>query len=259
MTNTSYSYSQLQAAYRCQTYYKLLYVDKLIPTVPKNADLMFGSAVHFALEQYLTSSADIKEAFHIYWDRECEKLSYGRFKQGELETQADILLTRFVNLHAKKIKVKQLEQRLYGTLHGDSNSLIKVEGTPDLIGEYSGKLSIIDFKTAGYRYPNEKIFLNEQMYLYSHLARQNKFDIEQIVYIIFIKGSVPSIQTLVRPLDIVELDKVLVNIKAQCLQLDNLHKTNQWSYNSNSCKMGARQCDFFEQCWKGYKNEPNEN
>ena len=63
----SYSYSQLQAAYRCNRYFKLLYIDKLVPKVAKSGDLVFGSAIHFAIEQYFLHQADIVDSFRVYW------------------------------------------------------------------------------------------------------------------------------------------------------------------------------------------------
>ena len=245
----SYSYSMLSAAYRCNRYFRLVYVDKLKPTaITKSADLVYGSSIHFALENYLKDGDDPVESFKAYWAPEAANLEYGRHIQGCLESNAETLLSRFVRLHAKKFKVHQMEERLYGTIR--EGSTVRLEGTPDLLGEYEGTPSVVDFKTSGYRYPKEKIFLNEQMFLYAHLARQAGYNVKQLVYYVFIKGNTPSIQTLALPLEDDYLKKVLANIEIQCDNLDKLRESGQWSYNSNSCQMGERKCDYFEHCWK---------
>jgi len=205
----SYSYSQLQAAYRCNRYFKLLYVDKLKPTITsKSADLVFGSAVHFSLENYLKDGDDPVESFKAYWTPETPNLEYGRHNQACLESNAEALLPRFVRLHAKKFTVHQTEERLFGTLR--EGSKVRLEGTPDLLGDYEGIPSVVDFKTAGYRYPKEKIFLNEQMFLYAHLARQQGYPVKQLVHIVFIKGNTPSIQTLTLEIEETHLHNCII-------------------------------------------------
>jgi len=238
----SYSYSQLQAAYRCNKYYKMVYIDKLRPVTQKNSDLEFGSAVHFAIEQYFEHGADIVDAFKAYWNP--LNVQFGRYKNEELIAMAETLLPRFVRLHSKKIKIHEAERRLYGKL-GD----IGIEGTPDVLGLYNGIPSVIDYKTASYRYPKEKIMINEQMYLYAELAKQNGYTPQQIAYIVLIKGKDPSIQVLTRSIDEKELNDTLDNLKIQCKNLDRLKDLGEWSVNTNSCQMGERKCDFFDVCW----------
>lgn len=250
----SYSNSMLQAAYRCQKYYKYLYVDKLIPEGKHSSDLAFGSAMHFAIEQSLVHKADIIESFKLYWEPIADGLEYGRLGREALEVNAEILLPRFERLHAKKIKVEQIEKRLYGKIQrGQDGNTCSVEGTPDVLGDYENLPSIIDFKTSSFRYPKEKIYLAEQMYLYAHLAAQNGFTAAQVVFIVFIKGTTPSIQTLTRRIDIQELNNVVDNIALQCQALDIAELNNAWSKNTNSCIQGERVCTFFSKCWKGYK------
>lgn len=241
----SYNYSALSAAYKCNRYFKLLYVDRLTPKVAKSADLMFGSSFHFALEEYFTAKVNLVDSFHTYWDAEADKLEYGRYGREALESNAKTLLERFERLHAKKITVSQIERRLYGSLPGG----IKVEGTPDILGDFEGLPSVIDFKTAGYRFPKEKIEINEQMVLYAHLAMQNGYTPKQLVYIVFIKGNTPSIQTLTYELKPDHIERVLENVRIQCESLNRMQEENKFSYNSNSCQQGDRKCDFFDHCW----------
>lgn len=240
----SYSYSALSAAYRCNRYYKYLYVDKLVQPGLPSADMAFGSAVHFAMEE-LFEGKDPLQAFHVYWDQGKTKLKYGRFQADRLEVIAEILLPRFQKLHAKKFVPYQSEIRLYGELNG-----IKLEGTPDMLGLYEGVESVIDFKTAAYRYPPEKVVLNEQMILYAYLAQTvAHYPVKQVVYKVFTKERDPTIQTLVQELTPELLANTLANITVQCKNLDHLRETNQWSQNRNSCLMGEVRCAFFDTCW----------
>lgn len=250
----SYSNSMLSAAYRCQKYYKLLYVDKLTQEGKHSADLQFGTSMHFAIENYLVHKSDPVESFKMSWEPAAHELEYGRMGREALEINADILLPRFERLHAKKIKVEQIEQRLFGTLKGSMGD-IKVEGTPDVLGQYEGVPSVIDFKTSGFRYPKEKVYLAEQMYLYAHLAAQNGFKTEQVVFMVLIKGTTPSIQVLTRKITQGEIDRVISNIYIQCQALNKAEVSDLWSRNTNSCIMGERKCGFYQQCWEGYKNE----
>lgn len=249
----------LSAAYRCNRLYKYLYVDKLKGDEGPNDALVFGSAIHFALEEYFSEGINPVEAFRTYWDSEAPKIEFGRYGRTQLEDNAKVLLERFVKSHAKKISVYNQELRLFGTLHpneGSTSLPIRVEGTPDLLGDFEGVPSVVDFKTAAYRYDKTKIQINEQMMLYAHLAKQNGYVAKQVVYIVFIKGNTPSIQTLTREIKDDEMDKVLENIRIQCEHLDRAQLENKFSYNSQSCQVGSRKCDFFERCWgKGEKNE----
>ena len=254
---SSYSYSQLQAAYKCNRYYKLLYIDKLDPGGQESADLVFGSSFHHALEEYLLHGNDPIEAFHIYWDTEKDKVNYGRYNKLHLEEVAAILLDRFVRLHAKKITVTSMEQRLYGT-YGVGTNTVKLEGTPDVVGLYKDIPSIIDFKTAAYRYDKDLITVNPQMYLYAHLAQQNGFKVEQVVYQVFIKSKEPSIQVLTAPIKYDEMNKMLDNVMIQCKELDKKKESGEWSYNPASCIQGQRKCEFFDHCW-GNKKGSDDN
>lgn len=245
MSKLSFSNSMLSAAYRCGQYFKLLYVDKLKPTkTQKSADLVFGSSVHFAIEEHYEGS-NILDAFHMYWDTEAPNLEYGRYKREELERIAEILLERFVRLHAKNIVIKEQEQRLYTKIDD-----ISLEGTPDVLGEYKGVPSIIDFKTSGYRYPKEKITIDPQMQLYHYLAKANGFTAEQLVYIVFIKAKEPSIQVLTSPVNNELIDKTMMNVVKQCKDIEMKLENNIWTYNTQSCMIGGRKCDYFEKCWE---------
>jgi hypothetical protein len=245
----NYNYSSLVAAYQCQEYYKYRYIDQIKQDEILSGDLLFGSAIHYALEQYLIDKSNIVHEFQVYWSNATKKkVSYGRFSAIDLSTQAEILLERFVRLHAKKIVPKELEQTFHGTVGEFS-----VYGTPDCIGEFEGVMSIIDFKTSGYRYNKDRIKVSEQMVMYAHLAEQCKqYQIKQLVYIVFIKGKEPSIQILKQELTDSVKELLLTNIKAQIYALEKIRLDNErYTRNTGNCIRGEIVCPFFKKCWEG--------
>lgn len=246
----AYNYSALSTAYRCQMLYKHLYIDKLTPEGPKSGDMAFGSAIHLAIETMLKQGGDWELDFKLFW--EAEKLkdnTYTRNDWKALEEQGIKLLSRFERLHLKKFKPFMIEQTLTGTIRD-----IQLYGTPDFVGEYEGVRSVVDFKTAGYRYPKERLFTSEQMLLYTHLVNQSlKEDyVKQLVYIVFIKGNEPSIQTLVRTVDKEDLKQALSNIDMQACQLRELETTQLYTKNYNGCANGGK-CQFFSKCFPHIK------
>ena len=244
----SYSFSALSAAYNCQQLYKFRYIDKIIPKQDQTGDLAFGSAIHFALEQYYTEKSDPVESFKLYWEAMLSKdLQYGRYNHVALAAMGETLLVRYVRLHADKLGARYVEKRLFTTIEGH-----KLEGTPDVIGDFEGELSVIDFKTSGYRYPKDKILISEQMTLYAAMAtKEYKLPITQVVYIVFIKGTVPSIQILKNPLTQDTVAEVVTNVVQQINDLESKIKDNRpYTRNTNNCIKGPIMCPYFETCWR---------
>lgn len=209
--------------------------------------MAFGSAIHLGIESFLTGD-DGKEDFITYWDIEKTKDNrYSRYGWSELRAQGLILLSKFSTRYAKRIKIHQMEQRLYGEYKD-----IKLEGTPDVVGDFDGVPSIIDFKTSGANYHKEKIRTAEQLYLYSYLAKKHlNYEVKQIVYIVLVKGNTPSIQTaLVRELNQEESNRVLEDIYTDCKQLELMQVKKTFTRNLNSCIFGEKgECDFFRTCF----------
>jgi hypothetical protein len=232
--------------------YKYLYLDKLKPEGEQSGDMAFGSALHLGLQTTLTMGDSSKgvEAFSTYWWLQTTKrLKYTRYGASELQEMGEVFLSRFARLHAKKIKPHQMEVRLYGEYAG-----IKLEGTPDVVGEFEGVPSIIDFKTSGYPYNKARTITSEQMMLYAHLT--NNPAIRQVVYIVFVKGREPRIQILKRPFSDSELKAALDNIVVQAKELDN---KVVFSQNRNGCGYQGGLCPFPELCYPELtKEEINE-
>lgn len=250
---TSHSYSHISTAYRCGQLYKYLVIDNLKTDQPESGDMKFGTAIHLAIESILTNpKADYMGLFELFWDLERgHNNKYGRYTWDDLREQGHTLLARFERLHAKKFKAFKMEERLYGRIGN-----IEVEGTPDFIGDYEGKKSLIDFKTSGSRYNKDKIKVSEQLYLYTELARQAfGFIPEQVVYVVFVKGSNPSIQCISEDFNQTRSTRILQNLEKQGLEIEQKIKNNSFTRNYGACIMGEMKCQYFDKCHNGDKND----
>lgn len=239
----SHSYSSIDAAQKCLQYYKYVYIDKIKPEEKDSAALHFGTALHMGLEQVLLGN-DYHSPFQIYWDTLKDKdLQYGRFDTWDnLAATGPLFLDRFKRLHAKKYEIFSLEKRLYTKL-----DKFHVEGTPDFVGNYEGVPSVVDFKTSAYPYDRAKGECNEQMYFYAYLAQQAlKYEAQQLVYVVFVKGKDPRIQVLKYPLTSEKLESMLVNVKAW---IQDLSERTEFLKNRRGCLMGTYKCSFWEKCY----------
>ncbi len=246
-----YSFSSLSSAYSCQQLYKYIYLDKIKPPVEQTGDMAFGSAIHFALEQQVVDKSDPVAAFEVYWSHEIKKhLKYGRYNHETLREMGGVLLRRFIKLHAHKISPLSTEKRLYTKLGG-----FDVEGTPDVVGDFEGKMSVIDFKTSGSRYHRDKALVSEQMVLYAYLAMQElKIQVDQIVYLVFIKGSIPTIQVIKHDINSDTVARCTDNVLQQIDEIERrIAGNHKFSRNTNNCIKGEFVCPFFDRCWRSGK------
>lgn len=242
----SYNYSALSTAQKCPQLYKYKYIDKLPESGAESGDIHFGTAMHVGVESILTGESDGLFEFDAYWKSVKEKqLKFTRFGYEDLYDQGIRLLTRFKRLYVKKFEVVQMEQTLTGTLEG-----VGIYGTPDFIGSYEGKPSIVDFKTAKSRYVRERIISSEQLYLYAHLAKQSlNYQAEQVVYFQFIKGTEPGISVLRYEITPSIYEESLSNIARQLHHWQGVKDTDQFIRNKSSCVMGDISCPFFDKCY----------
>lgn len=243
---SSFSYSALSSAARCETLYRFQFIDKIPQPTAPSGDMSFGTAIHLGLEGILTGGDGVAD-FSLFWEIEKSKPNkYGRFNWGDLKTQGEKLLTRFERLHSKKFKEFQMEQRLYGLLPSGHS----IEGTPDFLGTYMNVPCLIDFKTSGSRYNKDRIKTSQQLYLYAHLARTVlKYPVEQILYYVFVKGNEPSIQTICSPLDESLMKFHLDNSSLQIESLLKIAETKNYTKNPANCLMGELKCSYFDLCY----------
>lgn len=243
---SQYRYSSLQTAYNCQRKFKYQYIDKIPTNEPLNGDLYFGTCMHSSIRAILEGEDGV-DVFNTMWELEDEnKTKFGRYGYDDLKSQAEILLERFARLHSKFFTDGVHERKIEFELTATET----ISGTPDFYGLYKGIPSIVDFKTAGYRYPKEKILVNQQMPLYSYgLRKLGVFDAKQYVYIVLIKGKEPSIQVLTHPIDGAVEKACILNVLAVCTQLSNKHGDEDFVQNPNSCiQYDGTKCPYWTKC-----------
>jgi len=239
---TSWSYSMYSTAIQCLQKYKLIYIDQVVPEAPLSGDLAFGSALHSSLNSIIKGE-DGEQIFEIYWDSyQGKELEYGRFKWKELREIGLNFCSKFSRLHASKYKMEMAEKRLYSEYKG-----VKLEGTPDFLGSYNGRISLRDFKTSGYNYAKEKAHVALQLNLYAYLSLSTgeTKSIDTLGYTVFNKGS-GSIQDLTWDFDEAIMYSMLDDLVAYCATFDN---RQSFPKNPNACVQGTMKCPFFEQCW----------
>jgi hypothetical protein len=246
---SSFWYSKINDFRRCPQYYKRRHIDG-DKVDEKSGDLEFGTAMHLGLNEIL-SGGDGAGLFNVYWDSvKGQGLEFGRNDWAALKEIAEVLLARFERLHAKHLKPFQMEERIFGKISGHD-----FEGTPDFLGSYKDVPSVVDFKTAGYRYDKFKIRCDDQMAAYAHLAKEvHGFEAKQKVYIVLIKDpKAPSIQVVQEDLTSSIISDTITNVADTCETIKN---TQRFYKNPAGCVIGGRVCPYFQSCFPG--SETNE-
>lgn len=244
---TSWSYSHYSLALQCLRKYKYIVIDKLVSNVPDSSDLVFGSAIHSAINSVLLGE-DGQAVFEMYWNSYKDKdISYGRFNWQQLAELGSGFIRKFTKYHVGKYKLEFAEQRLYGSYKG-----INLEGTLDYYGVYQGRASLRDFKTSGRNYESGKQDCALQLYLYAFLYLRNNpgAKIETLAYVIFNKGT-GSIQNLEWEFSEKEMYWHLDNLVAYVKLLN----TEEYPRNVNACLEYNRKCQFWGACHG--KDSPN--
>lgn len=240
---SSFWHSKISAYQRCPRLCKYRYYDKVIPNVPQSADLYFGSAIHLSIEAMFEGN-NYQKVFQYYWESvKDEEAAYGRFNWDYLAECGPVLLDKFYKRWYKHIKPIEMEVRRFSKIGQED-----FEGTPDIYGKFKGVPSIIDFKTSAYNYSPEKIKIAEQLYGYVHLHKDSLPPVEQIVYIVLVKGSM-SVQTpIIRKVTQADLDEAVQNTGAW---IGKIKTDKVFPRNPQSCIIGTRVCEYFHtHCYK---------
>jgi hypothetical protein len=219
-----FRYSALDTAYQCLKKYENIYILGL-KQEGHSRDIEFGTALHLGLKDIM-EGGEGSLSFSMYWDSVADKqFSKSRFDHAELRKLGLTFLERFNKLHAKKFKVFKLEEAMETTLEG-----FTLQGTADVIGDYEGIPSIIDFKTSAKEYPKEKIIKNPQMYIYAYMAKKLwKYEAKQLVYTVFIKTE-GRIQTVKTELTKDKLDDMINN---ELIMIRDLASRKEFPRNPN--------------------------
>lgn len=238
----SWSYSAYSTAASCLRKFKYAYLDKIVPEGPESGDLIFGSALHSAINAALIGEDGVA-TFDLYWNTYKDKgVEYGRYKWNDLYLLGQKFLKNFTGRHAHKFKFFFAEQRLYGEYRG-----VAMEGTPDYYGLYEGKKSLRDFKTSGQNYKPEKKDCALQLYMYAHLLLQNfpEYKIDTLGYTVFNKGT-GTIQDLTWDFDPQAMEAALEEFHLYT-QIWGV-PTEAYPGNHGACLDYNRKCQYYDKC-----------
>lgn len=240
-------YSDLYTYFKCPKLYELTKIKHLPDGSDKNGDLLFGTAVHLAVED-LFSGGEGVGVFNLYWSTLPKDIEYGKLKHDVLAEMGPQLIEIFRDEHMKNIVPEHVEKRIESHfLFGEDT--ITVGGTPDCLGLYKGVPSVIDYKTSAMPYNAYKGFVNEQMYLYASMAeREHNFKAQQGVYVVFVKDPKnPRIQIKVHEFVGSIVKERTDNALAVFRQIES---TSIFPRNSGACSTYAGLCPLYKECYE---------
>ena len=238
-----YSYSTITDYLKCPKYFELKHILKEDPGEQDLLAMRFGSALHLGLQD-LFEGGDGVGVFKIFWAGE-KNHNFKRLSWQDHEEIGVTLISRFDKLHKKHYRPVMFEERLSFTL--GKLPLINFGGTPDWVGYYKDVPSIVDFKTASYKYDQLKLTVSDQLHLYAHAVKEKGIlDAKQIVYVVFLKNvREPSIQVISKEIEQEGIDKAVENLYNICKEIEG---RKEFHRNHSNCLAYGRPCDFFERC-----------
>lgn len=202
------SWSSISTYMRCPMRFRLQYVLGHRPD-SVSSSLVFGSAIHSALEEHFTrlfagaaapSVDDLLTVYDRVWREETQSVRFGKTETPEsLRDLAGRMLTAFqghdVATMDSSCRLIGVEEELRGTI---------VDGVPDVLGRVDlmvlteKSLRIIDFKTSRSAWSASKITeAAPQQLLYSQLAKPiaDAFDVPiEIEWIVLTKAKHPKVE-----------------------------------------------------------------
>lgn len=232
-----FGYSILSSFDRCAKSFKLKHIDNIPEPMTYSGDLAFGTSLHQALSSMFEGD-DALSQFRVSWSIVDHKnLNWGRFDYHKLGEMGEVFLSRFERLHKKHFEPLHIEKKLKVKIKG-----FDVEGTPDMLGMYKGKRSVIDWKTSSGPYDKRKIIVGEQMPLYGYMAKEAyQYNVEQYVYVVFCKAE-ERIQVLTQDFAPKVEKEVIDNMT---LKMADIVNRTAWPKNTNNCL----NCGYFKHCY----------
>jgi len=183
------SHAQIAKYLHCPESYRLYYVERLRSRVPA-ANLVFGQVVHQALAEFFRNGVDPRWYFTEEWKEMRELgLRFGPRESWEkLDQVGDALLAKFIEEETPRIgRVRAVEAPFEVDL---SNLDTPFVGVIDLVADFDGKRTVIDFKTSGSAIEAHEAQLSDQLTAYQ-LAEP---EAEQAALCILVKTKEPKIE-----------------------------------------------------------------
>lgn len=176
------SYSAVRTFQGCPLKYRFRYIDGL-PEDGVASSLVFGSAIHAAVEFYFTQQLagevepDLNGLLAVYqqrWrDRSQQEVRFNKSETADsLHSLADRMLEAFLasDLTKQKGRIVGIEEELRGELSPELPDLL---GRVDLLLETDDSVIVLDFKTSRSSWSDQQAEdQSEQLLLYADLVRK---------------------------------------------------------------------------------------
>ena len=196
-----FSFSQLKRWLDCPESYRLYYLERLRPRVP-SAALVFGRAMHEAIETALTQGTSLAVQFKPTWgDQRDAAMAFSGRQDWESLRQVGEGLAQVFDLEVQPLigEVHSAEQHLELTLPGVKRPLIGyVDAVVDWRGdagvETPGK-TLVEFKTSARVWQSHQFVLSDQLAAYG-LAFP---EIEQQAVVVLVKTKTSKVQVETLP------------------------------------------------------------
>ena len=252
------SYSAVRTFQSCPLKYRFRYVDGLAEDCVSSS-LIFGSAIHAAVEFYFTQqlsgspapSLDILlDVYQQSWqDRAKDNIQFGKSEtQDVLHELADRMLQKFLDseLTHPEGRIIGIEEEFRGVL---------VPGLPDLLGyvdlllETDDAVIVRDFKTSRSAWdPQQAIDQSDQLLLYADLVRKVMPGKQlRLQFAVLTKARDPKIQLLETRFDEGKLDRTKRIFESVWSAIQSGH------FYPSPSPMQCPSCGYRTQCdaWRG--------
>ena len=183
------SFSRISKYERCPRQYQLYYVDRLRPRV-QPATLVFGQVIHQVLARLFEEGKEPTEAFEKAWRAmEGADLRFGARDSWErLLAIGTDLLDLFVQHELMKLtEVTACEKDFAFDVTSLETPFI---GVIDLVANFRGQKTVVDFKTSASSYRKQDVVLSDQLTAYQLAVP----DAEQIALCVLVKTKRPKIE-----------------------------------------------------------------
>jgi ATP-dependent exoDNAse (exonuclease V) beta subunit len=250
------SYSAVKESTKCPYRFKLLYVDRVRPSLG-NEFTTFGNAIHSVLEDKIIANENDKDWLNEFDQRFLKYIkkaysdgskSFDKNLVTEMRSQGKDLLPEVlpaIKKHFGDYEVLGREIQLYEPIDGEEN--IKFKGFIDLVihTKSDDKYHVIDYKTCGWGWDRDKKsdkILMYQIVLYKHfLSQKLNIDPSQIeTYYVLLKRTGKT-GNKVETFRVTSGSKRIENALSVVRQTISYVKRNKYLKNRAFCD----KCDFF--------------
>jgi len=248
------SYSSISHYLNCGRSWQFKYQQDL--PEKKSSSLIFGSAVHGAIQKHIQGGSDLRQAWRESWSKELAlnpDIEWGSDNQTELFNYG-------VQVFSNEDILSTIQGLKPLTLNGSPCMELKVElnvpGVPvpviGFVDMVQANGVAVDFKTSRTSWTQERA--DKEMQATFYIAALNQMGMCQIPevfeYIVFVKNKAPKVQRFVterKAADIFRLFNLVGEVYRAINQQVFLPNPTAWS-------CSEKYCSFWNECPQGGKN-----